>query len=79
MAKPSRDDDVRAHIASIATRTRRDAEELIDALRIRAWPGGSADRSEPGALGWLRRWRPTGPTPMPSVCGCARGRCLVCN
>jgi hypothetical protein len=79
MAEPSRDDDVLAHIASIATRTHRDAQQLTETLRARAWPGGTDDRSEPGALAWLKRWRPGVPAPIPAVCGCARGRCLVCN
>jgi hypothetical protein len=79
MAGQSRDEDVLAHIASISTRTRQDAEQLTDTLRGSSWPGGGADRSEPGALAWLRRWRPGGPAPVPAVCGCASGRCLVCN
>jgi len=79
MAEPSRDENVLAHIASISKRTPGDAQQLTEALRGRAWPGGSADRSEPGALAWLQRWRPGGPTPLPAACGCASGRCLVCN
>jgi hypothetical protein len=71
-------DDVLAHIASIASRTRRDAELLANVLHGRSWPGGG-DRSEPGALDWVRRWRPAGPTPPTPLCGCASGRCLLCN
>ena len=71
-------DDVRAHIESISARSHRDAQRLADALRRREWPGGG-DRSEPGALAWLTRWRASGPAPLSPACGCADGRCLVCN
>jgi hypothetical protein len=71
-------DDVRAHIAKVTTRTHRDVQLLADALSDYSWPGGG-DRSEPGALGWLARWRPSGPAPLGPRCGCADGRCLVCN
>ena len=49
-------------------------ERLLD----RCWPGG-ADRSVPVARTWLRAWGPsrTG-APIPA-CGCATGRCDVCN
>ncbi|HEX4717265.1 MAG TPA: hypothetical protein VH300_01950 [Thermoleophilaceae bacterium] len=79
MAAPSRDEDVRTHITSISRRTHADNELLADALRSCSWPGGGEDRREPGALGWLRQWRPNGPAPTPAVCGCTSGRCLVCN
>jgi hypothetical protein len=72
-------DDVRAHIESIASRTRRDLVQLTDRLHVRSWPGGGHDRNEPGARDWLRRWRPSGPTPLLPLCGCAQGRCVVCN
>jgi hypothetical protein len=78
MAGDSRDDEVLAHIASISSRTPDDDAQLADALNLRSWPGGG-DRSEPGALEWLRRWRPNGPAPMSPLCGCRSGRCLLCN
>jgi hypothetical protein len=73
------DDDVLAHIASISSQTHRDADQLAETLHGRSWPGGSSDRSEPGALAWVRRWRPGGPAPLAPLCGCAKGRCLLCN
>lgn len=78
-ADPSRDEQVRAHISAIATRSASDADRLTTALGGRAWPGGNADRSDPFALRWLRGWRPNGPAPLPLPCACASGRCLVCN
>jgi hypothetical protein len=69
-------DDIRAHIEAISIRTQRD---LSITLSDRSWPGGSGDRTEPGAVSWLRRWRPTGPAPLAPLCGCAKGRCLLCN
>jgi hypothetical protein len=71
-------DDVRAHIEWISSRTHSDAQRLTDALSRREWPGGG-DQTSPGALAWLRRWRPSGPTPLTPLCGCAKGRCFVCN
>jgi hypothetical protein len=72
-------DELRAHIESISSRTHRDVEALTDQLSDRAWPGGGSDRAEPGALDWLRRWRASGPAPLLPLCGCAKGRCLLCN
>jgi hypothetical protein len=72
-------DDVRAHIESIDGRTPREVSRLTERLSGRSWPGGPSDRSEPGALGWLRRWNAGGPAPLPPPCGCASGHCLVCN
>jgi len=79
MEKPRRDDDVLAHIVSISTRSQRDVDQLAGILRGRAWPGGSADHREPGALAWVKLWRPHGPAPASASCGCASGRCLLCN
>ena len=79
MAGESPEDEVLAHIESISSRTRHDGLQLADVINSRLWPGGSTDRTEPGAVDWLRRWRPDGPAPLPLVCGCATGRCLLCN
>jgi hypothetical protein len=68
-------DDIRAHIEAIASRSERDLAELSERLSAR----GAHDRTEPGALAWLRRWRPRGPVPAAPACECADGRCLVCN
>jgi hypothetical protein len=70
---------VAAHIAAISARSPRDADALILHLGRRSWPGGSADRSEPGALEWVRRWGPGRLTASPLDCSCEQGRCAVCN
>jgi hypothetical protein len=72
-------DDLRAHIESISSRTARDVEALTERLSGGSWPGGQGDRTDPAALAWLRRWRASGPAPLTPLCGCAKGRCLVCN
>jgi len=64
-------DEVRAHIESIAARTPRDVKRLTDTLTGRSWPGGASDRTEPAARGWLRLWKASGPAPMPPLCSCA--------
>jgi hypothetical protein len=79
MGKPPRDDEVLAHIVAISTRSQHDLEQLAGIMRGRAWPGGGADRRQPGALGWVQHWRPHGPAPTLTQCECATGRCLVCN
>jgi len=71
--------DVRTHIESIATRSERELRQLMNRLSGLSWPGGSGDRSEPGALKWLSRWKRSGPVPLLPHCGCASGRCLLCN
>ena len=58
-----------------AARARRYLGELMDAQ----WPGGTADRVQPAALEWLRRWRPQRTRFAPPECACAAGRCVACN
>jgi uncharacterized protein YgbK (DUF1537 family) len=70
---------VAAHIAALASRSLRDTDALMTDLARRSWPGGSADRSEPAALEWVRRWGPGRLTASPLDCSCAQGRCAVCN
>ncbi len=79
MADHPRDHRIAAHIESISSRAESDTERLISAMLGRCWPGDSGDRTEPGALEWLRRWGPRGLEPIPLVCSCAAGRCRVCN
>jgi uncharacterized protein YgbK (DUF1537 family) len=70
---------VAAHIGAIASRSLRESDALMHDLARRSWPGGSADRSEPAALEWVRRWGPGRLTASPLDCSCAQGRCAVCN
>jgi hypothetical protein len=72
-------DELRVHIESISARSHADVQALTEDISGRAWPGGQTDRTEPVALGWLRRWRASGPAPVAPLCGCAQGRCLLCN
>jgi hypothetical protein len=73
-----RHDHLATHIR--AARSGQTARLMARAARAE-WPGGVADRVQPGALDWVRRWRPRHPLGGGSVprCGCATGRCLVCN
>jgi hypothetical protein len=73
-----RPEDIGARIESIA---RLDTRWMIHRGARALWPGGPADRHEPGAVEWLRRWRPRGPVDANQIptCACAAGRCLVCN
>lgn len=69
------DDFIRKQIASITA----DGSDPAGRLAAACWPGGVADRSEPVALKWLRRWHPArSAAPLP-VCSCSAGRCSVCN
>jgi len=73
---------VREHIASVAKRDPSEYAVLADALQTLTWPDGGADRRNADARGWLQRYMYRGdrsPQPIPRACGCAMGRCLVCN
>ncbi len=70
---------VAALIGSIASRTDVEARALTRELERRSWPGGTADRTEPPALEWVRRWGPGRLTASPLDCSCVEGRCAVCN
>jgi hypothetical protein len=70
---------LRRLIADIATRTDAQTRELARALASRCWPVRTADRAEPTAAQWLRRWTPK-PIPLTRpVCSCGQGHCPVCN
>jgi hypothetical protein len=76
--KPA-EDLIAAHIEAVTARADGETRGLISALVRSCWPGGSSDRTEPGALEWVRRWGPTQLTPGSLGCSCAAGRCAVCN
>jgi len=72
-------DDPRDHISDIAGRSASETGHLAARMQRICWPGGSADRSEPAAIAWVRRWRPArAGAPVP-LCSCAQGRCVMCN
>lgn len=79
MADRPSDPLIAAHIESISSRTDPETRHLIAAILRPCWPGDSGDRSEPGALEWVRRWGPRRAGPVASACSCAVGRCRVCN
>ena len=64
---------IAALLASIAT------PEETSRLALQQWPGGLADRSEPAALEWVRRWGPSRLTADMPDCSCTHGRCAICN
>jgi hypothetical protein len=79
MDQPAREPSVPAIVEAIATRSEQDSRELAAVLHDRCWPRGVADRSEPSALDWVRRWGPSRLTAEPIDCSCSHGRCAVCN
>jgi hypothetical protein len=68
-----------AHIAAMGRRTAADHDRLAEILTGRCWPGGAADRTEPAAHGWVRRWARSSAHAVVLDCACAHGRCAVCN
>jgi hypothetical protein len=74
------DESVAAIVGAIDERTATQTSFIMAALVRGVWPGGVADRREPGALEWVRRWGPNGPAPeWLGDCSCVHGSCLVCN
>jgi len=71
------EDRIRRHLD--AARHDDDIDRLASRVTAFCWPGGSEDRSEPGALAWVRRWRPATAAAVLPVCSCAAGNCAVCN
>lgn len=67
------------HIRAVAERPPAEMQRLALGLLRACWPGGGADRVEPGALTWVRRWRPVASAAGFPPCECAAGRCRVCN
>ena len=71
---------VAALVEAIDTRTANQTDWIVRTLMRDAWPGGHADRRDPMAAEWVRRW---GPAQMKRAhlddCSCAHGRCAVCN
>lgn len=72
------DDALESHVRA-AARPRGESDLLTAELMDLCWPGGHADRSEPVARGWLRMWGPVKIVVALPHCGCAHGRCTICN
>jgi hypothetical protein len=79
MEEPHGDAHVAALIESLAKRSDFETSRLVALLRHHSWPGGHADRVEPAALEWVRRWGPSRLSAEPLDCSCRVGRCAVCN
>lgn len=75
---PEMQEAIEVHIRA-ADRPGRESAILADRLMRTCWPGGHTDRSEPVARGWLRMWGPVKVVVNVPECGCAHGRCTVCN
>ena len=73
------DDPIQDRITALDARTADETRELTARVRRGCWPGGDEDRSQPGALGWVRLWRPERLGTRVPACSCAAGRCAVCN
>lgn len=70
---------VAAHVRDVARQTDADTNGLTSLMLRWAWPGGHADRFDPVAVDWLRRWTPYSAATTPPECSCIEGRCTVCN
>jgi hypothetical protein len=70
---------IRQHIQAVAERDEAASLSLAGRFHRACWPGAGADRTDPSARGWLRRWRPARAAATTPVCSCAAGRCAVCN
>jgi hypothetical protein len=73
------DENIRHHIEEASHGGAGDARRMTESIVSFCWPGGPADRSDPGALAWVRRWRPARAAAALPVCSCAHGNCAVCN
>lgn len=67
-----------SHIRS-AARPSVESERLLQVLSTALWPGGTADRADRVARGWLRAWGPVEVVIDPPHCGCPDGHCGICN
>jgi len=70
---------IAALVDSISGRTDAEADSLVAALMRRHWPSGGADRTDPTALDWVRRWGPKRSARPLLDCSCAEGPCGLCN
>ena len=72
-------DELRHHIRTVTDRPEDRMTGLTYRIVSACWPGGLQDRTDVAALGWLRRWRPESIGAELPPCGCASGRCTICN
>jgi hypothetical protein len=70
---------IAAHLDAMSRRTVAETSQLALVMLGRCWPGGTADRSDPSALDWVRRWGPKRLIAMAPDCSCPQGHCPLCN
>jgi hypothetical protein len=73
------DDVIRKYIQAAGSVGLDELHRATDLILAAYWPGGLADRTEPAALPWVRRWRPGRACVSVPACACAAGRCPICN
>jgi hypothetical protein len=71
-------DSLAVHIRA-AGRPLTESDRFAQGLVDYSWPSGTHDRNEPIARGWLRMWGPNKLIVDVPRCGCAEGRCAICN
>jgi hypothetical protein len=80
MAPRMQDGSDRARLTALIAATEdAQGQHLAAVLRDHCWPDGGADRTEPAARAWLRRWHVERLAAAVRSCTCRRGRCAVCN
>jgi hypothetical protein len=73
------EDAIRHHIQQAGRRPAGETRRLTNRIVSSCWPGGAEDRTEPAALAWIRRWRPTSGGMVLPTCSCATGHCAHLN
>jgi hypothetical protein len=77
-SKAMNEDPLHRRIAETLVRPG-EADPQLLALWNLCWPGGTADRVEPMAVQWIRRWQPEVLGAELPACTCRSGRCPICN
>jgi hypothetical protein len=73
------DDRIRRHITEVTQRDASQTRSLMARIQRACWTGDGADRTQPAALGWVKRWRPARAAATLPACSCEHGRCALCN
>jgi hypothetical protein len=72
-------DELRFHVESAGPLGQSGSLRLASLIVGACWPGGPEDRTQPGALEWLRRWHPKRIEAEFPACSCDTGHCPLCN
>jgi hypothetical protein len=68
-----------AEFIRAAVRPTGETARLTRELSRHCWPGGTGDRTDPVARGWLRMWGPNRVVVEVGPCECHTGHCMICN